>query len=50
MTFKSTKYAKIMIYAKKHGLLIIFGFRNQDCIVNVTRKNEYRSECSEIIG
>ena len=52
MTFKSTKYAKIMTDAKKHGLFdnIRFPQLRFHCKCYKIKKFAHRSECPEIIG
>ena len=51
MTFKSTKYAKIMIDAKKYGLSDHIRFPQLRFHWRYNKKNSaYRSECPEIIG
>ena len=51
MTFKSTKYAKIMTDAKKNGHFDNIRFLHLRFHCKYYKKNfEHRSECPEIIG
>ena len=50
MTFKPTKYAKFKTNTKKYGRFDDIRFPQLRFHCKYYKKNEYRSECPEVIG